>query len=143
MNYKIHAGSNTELIQQRLFDYGYEWHSTPRGKILKAPYLYIDSKNQTIQFDTELKDYLSYDDRELSLNSFFKMFPEKVKVISDSDKLKDLAICQMSTLNAVLSGSGMDIDTAICELSLNNQECFDLAKSEGLDWIAEKIKRNL
>lgn len=33
MNYKIHAGSNTELIQQRLFDHGYKVRSKLQGKI--------------------------------------------------------------------------------------------------------------
>lgn len=58
-------------------------------------------------------------------------------------KEKDLAICQMATLNIVLSGGGMDIDTALKQLGLDTLECFQLAQNEGFDWIAEKIKINL
>ena len=58
-------------------------------------------------------------------------------------KEKALAICQMATLNIVLSGGGMDIDTALQQLGLDTLECFQLAQNEGFDWISEKIKINL
>ena len=51
-----------------------------------------------------------------------------------------LAICQMWTLNDVLSGGGMDIDTALELYGFNNKESFELAKKENIDFIADKIK---
>ena len=35
---------------------------------------------------------------------------------------KELAVCQMATLYAVLSGGGMNIDTALQQLGLDNEE---------------------
>jgi hypothetical protein len=54
-------------------------------------------------------------------------------------KEKELAICQMVTLNTVLSGGTMDIRTAITQLNLDNEECRKLAEKENLTWIAENI----
>ncbi len=52
---------------------------------------------------------------------------------------QQLAVCQMNTLQTVLSGSTMDIETALVSLSLVNKECLKLAKENNLDWIAKKI----
>lgn len=54
-----------------------------------------------------------------------------------------MAICQLVTLNYAFSGGGMDVDTAIQEFNLDNQECLKLAQREGLDFIADKIKERL
>jgi hypothetical protein len=57
-----------------------------------------------------------------------------------NEREKDLAICQLHCLQTVLSGAGMDMDTAIEQLSLDNKECLKLARKEGLDEIADMIE---
>ena len=56
------------------------------------------------------------------------------------EREKDLAICQMWTLYTVLSWGGMDIDVALQQLGLDNDECLKLAEAENLGWIADNIR---
>jgi len=56
-------------------------------------------------------------------------------------KEQDLAICQMVTLHCVLHGGGMDLETAIQQLGLDNKECLKLAEDENLEWIADNIRK--
>jgi hypothetical protein len=83
MNYKIHAGSNTDLIQQRLFDHGYKWMNEDKNIEKDAIYLCIESDDIAMfQF---LDDFIESKCKELTLTEFFKMFPEK----SLSDKIRE------------------------------------------------------
>jgi len=67
----------------------------------------------------------------------------QIKEYNMDEEMKGLAICQMHTIRTVLSGGGMDIETAIQQLSLDNEECLQLARDEGLDWIAEEIEKQI
>ena len=55
----------------------------------------------------------------------------------------ELAICQMHTINTVLSGGGMDIETALDQLGLLAKKYMILAKKEGMTWLADKINEEL
>ena len=88
MNYKIHAGSNTELIQQRLFDHGYKWDIGNKDIIKNAAYLAF-RKNIVYSISEKLEDFIissfyGEDIKELTLTEFFEMFPEQ----SLSDKVR-------------------------------------------------------
>ena len=83
MNYKIHAGSNTELIQQRLFDHGYQWTTGDCDIEKEYEYLYFED-DKTIATNPELDYFLENRNKELTLTEFFDMFPEK----SLSDKVR-------------------------------------------------------
>ena len=54
---------------------------------------------------------------------------------------KDLAICQMHTINTVLQFGGMNIDQAIRALDLDEKKFAKIARNEGIDWIADEIEK--
>jgi len=59
----------------------------------------------------------------------------------EASKDRMLANCQMNTLNTIFRTRGMGIHQAICELRLDDKKYADIAKSEGLDWVAEEIMK--
>jgi len=59
----------------------------------------------------------------------------------EASKDRMLANCQMNTLNTVFRTRGMGIHQAICELRLDDEQYADIARSEGLDWVAEEIMK--
>lgn len=64
-------------------------------------------------------------------------------VDSHNSNENDLAICQMHTIQTVLSGGGMDLETAILELQLNSERFAKLAESENLHDLAKVIRKNI
>ncbi len=54
-----------------------------------------------------------------------------------------LAICQMHTLDIVLSMGGMTIERALREMNLDKEKYIRLAKREGLGNIAKEIRKLL
>lgn len=103
MNYKIHAGSNTELIQQRLFDHGYRWAGGEKKILDYATYIFLNEyKDMQYYTGLNLEDFLNDEKKELTLTGFFEMFPEqslsdkvrsKLQGKIDADTIKE--ICEM------------------------------------------------
>lgn len=54
-------------------------------------------------------------------------------------KDESMAVTQMTVLDTVLFGGGMDIRQAISALQLDHLKYAVLARKEGLDWIADEI----
>ncbi len=91
----------------------------------------------------KLTDYLaSYNS---AVQSALKIKNILINTLAEKHKseAENLAICQMQTLNTVLSGGTMSLSTAIQQLGLNKTEYKKLAELEGLTWIAEQIQKQL
>ena len=91
MSYKVHAGSNTELIQKRLFEYGYKWMRGDEIVLENAVYLHINEMEKEIMYFPFLNDFIDNKNQELTLTEFLKIFPEK-KQLSDHN-IKKCPFC--------------------------------------------------
>ncbi len=52
----------------------------------------------------------------------------------------DLAIVQMPTIHFIFQGGGMDINTALSEMSLLDEKYAKIADDENLPYISKKIR---
>lgn len=90
-----------------------------------APYVTCDLFHKGIQT-------LRYD----RLSECIKLDGE-MNELSDTDK----ACVQLGCLQAIYFGATMDLDQAICALSLDHPKYEKLARKEGLNEIADEIRR--
>lgn len=90
MNYKIFVGNLTEIIQKRLFDYGYRW-GTSSNIFKQASYLFISTESKYLSYVVDnYKFFLKQKEKEITLTEFFQMFPEKVETLLSEEMKKDM-----------------------------------------------------